>query len=186
MKNRRIFVFYFIFCSVTEGERWLLNYDGSCSIYVICVCLHIVVSNTSCIVLCFCFVCLRLVCPIFCRFLWIAIFLLPFRYYLTFICWFGGIVNHHCLSFLFIVNWNLIPCILYLSIIICTDWSLDLIWTTVSPQAHINRYHRKINHICGVMVTVLHSCLQCSRSWVGIMVKAIVFHFSHVRTKLYI
>jgi hypothetical protein len=50
-------------------------------------------------------------------------------------------------SFLFIVNWNLIPCILYLSIIICTDWSLDLIWTTVSPQAHINRYHRKINHI---------------------------------------
>jgi hypothetical protein len=77
-------------------------------------------------------------------------------------------------SFLFTVNWNLIACILHLSIIIYTDWSRDLIWTPVSPQTHINRYHRKINHICGVMVTVLHSCLQCSRSWDGIMVKDIV------------
>jgi len=35
--------------------------EGSCLIYVICVCLRIVVFNTSCVVLCFCFVCLRLV-----------------------------------------------------------------------------------------------------------------------------
>jgi hypothetical protein len=38
------------------------EYEGSCRIYVICVCLRIVVSNTYCVVY-FCFVCLRPVYP---------------------------------------------------------------------------------------------------------------------------
>ena len=36
-------------------------------------------------ILCFCFVCLRLVCPLCCQCLWIVHFWLPFRYYLTFL-----------------------------------------------------------------------------------------------------
>ena len=38
-------------------------YEGSCLIYVVCACLRIVVSNTYCVVLHFCFVCLCLVYP---------------------------------------------------------------------------------------------------------------------------
>jgi hypothetical protein len=38
------------------------EYEGACRIYVICVCLHIVVSTTYCVVY-LCFVCLRPVYP---------------------------------------------------------------------------------------------------------------------------
>jgi hypothetical protein len=38
------------------------EYEGSCRIYVICVCLRIVVSNTYCVMY-LCFVCLRPVYP---------------------------------------------------------------------------------------------------------------------------
>jgi hypothetical protein len=57
----------------------LSKHEGSCYIYVICVCLHIVVSNTYCVVYLFCFSssCSHL--------LWIVQFLLAFRSYLTFI-----------------------------------------------------------------------------------------------------
>ena len=37
--------------------------EGSCLIYVICVCLRIVVSNTCCVLYLLCFVRLRPVCP---------------------------------------------------------------------------------------------------------------------------
>ena len=52
--------------------------EGSCLIYVIC--LHIGVSNTSCVVFSF------ILCNLCCQFLWTIHLGLLFRYYLMFIC----------------------------------------------------------------------------------------------------
>ena len=59
--------------------------EGSCLIYVICVCLRIVVSNAHYVVVLFFF--LFVLCTLCCQFLWIVHFLLPLRYSLTFIDW---------------------------------------------------------------------------------------------------
>ena len=42
-------------CSVRLGLRLLVGERGSCLIYVICVCLSMVVSNTYCVVFLFSF-----------------------------------------------------------------------------------------------------------------------------------
>ena len=67
--------------------------EGSCLIYVIC--LHIVVSNTSCVVFSF------ILCNLCCQFLWTIHFWLLFRYYLMFI-FIGSILflYYSCIYFL--------------------------------------------------------------------------------------
>ena len=57
-------------------------YESSCLIYVICVCFRVVVSNAYCVV---CFVFFFVLCTLYCQFLWIVLFGLPFRYFITFI-----------------------------------------------------------------------------------------------------
>ena len=49
-------------------------------IYVFSVCLLIAVSNTYCVVLCFCLF-VFILCTLCCQFLWIVHFWLPLRYY---------------------------------------------------------------------------------------------------------
>ena len=58
-------------------------YEGSCLIYVICVCLCIVVSNTYYVVFFSLF--LSVLCTLCCQFLWIVHLWLPLRYSLAFI-----------------------------------------------------------------------------------------------------
>ena len=53
-------------------------YEGSCHIYVICVCLGIVVSNTYCIVFLLWFI--FVLCILYCQFLWNVNFWLHFRH----------------------------------------------------------------------------------------------------------
>ena len=61
-------------------------WEGSCLIYVICVCLRIVVSNSYCAaVFLFCLSSVCVLCTKCCQFLWIIYFWLPFQYFLTFI-----------------------------------------------------------------------------------------------------
>jgi hypothetical protein len=60
-------------------------YEGSCLIYVICVCLRIVVSNTYCVVLQLCFVVRCLVYPMLLIFSGLSICDCPFGILLTFI-----------------------------------------------------------------------------------------------------
>ena len=55
-----------------------------CFFYIIFVCLHIVASNTYCVVFLFCF--FFVLCTLCFQFLWIVHFWLPLRYSLTFIC----------------------------------------------------------------------------------------------------
>ena len=66
--------------------------EDLCLIYVICVCLRIVVSNTECVVFLFCFS-VPCVPYVQCQFLCIVHFLFPLRYSLTFI-----LQNTHHLS----------------------------------------------------------------------------------------
>jgi len=54
-------------------------------IYVICVCLRIVVSNTYCVVFLLCLSSSCVLCTLFCQFLWIVHYWLPIRFSLTFI-----------------------------------------------------------------------------------------------------
>ena len=55
--------------------------ENACLIYVFCVCLRIVVSNTYCVVA---LLCLSSFCvPFVAQFLWIVLFWLPLRYSLT-------------------------------------------------------------------------------------------------------
>jgi hypothetical protein len=68
-------------CSVRIYLRLLVG--SSCLIYVICLCLFKVLSNTYCVVF---FVWLFVVlCTICCQILWIFYFFLPLRYSLAFI-----------------------------------------------------------------------------------------------------
>jgi len=70
---------WFVF---TPSGLW----EGSCLIYVICVCLRIVVSNSYCAaVFLFCLSSVCVLCTKCCQFLWIIYFWLPFQYFLTFI-----------------------------------------------------------------------------------------------------
>jgi hypothetical protein len=54
-------------------------WEDACLICVVCVGLHIMVSNTYCVVLSF-----YVLCTICCQFLWIVLFWLPLRYFLMF------------------------------------------------------------------------------------------------------
>jgi len=79
---------FFFFSQIMTAFNWLFRmsanglhaslYEGSCLIYVICVCF----AYTH-IVLCFCFV-FFVLCTLLCQFLWIVHFWLPLRYSLRF------------------------------------------------------------------------------------------------------
>ena len=58
---------------VLQWTKYIILTNGSCLIYLICVCLHIVVFNTCCVVFLFCF---SSSCS---QFLWIFNFYLPLR-----------------------------------------------------------------------------------------------------------
>jgi len=50
-----IFIFFFMFCPILcLNLQLFVGEEGFCLIYVICVCLRIVVSNTYCVVFLFC------------------------------------------------------------------------------------------------------------------------------------
>jgi hypothetical protein len=88
---------YFIFISIFSGTIVLLHYDSKVRLYLrlfvgglmsylryMCY-LRIVVSNIYCVVFLCCLFSSSVLCTQFCQFLWIVQFLLPLRYYLTFI-----------------------------------------------------------------------------------------------------
>ena len=79
----RVFTFWVSCCDVRYDYRIKTMLIVLCGrarvIYVICVCLRIVVSNTYCVVFFF------VLCTLCCQFLWIILFRLSLRYSLTFI-----------------------------------------------------------------------------------------------------
>jgi hypothetical protein len=74
-----------------------------CLIYVICACLHVVVSNTYCMFIVFLFLFFIVLCTLCCQFLCIVHFWLPLRYSLTFISIFAQYSYFH------ILVWQLHP-----------------------------------------------------------------------------
>jgi len=73
---------FVLWCSLRlpyKNDAHCSLWKGACLIYVICVCLRIVVSNTYCVVFFF------VLCTLCCQFLWIILFRLSLRYSLTFI-----------------------------------------------------------------------------------------------------
>ena len=73
-------------------------WEGSCLIYIICICLCIVVSNTYCVFALFFFV----LCTLCCQFLWIVHFWLSLWYSLMFILY----IFVYLVFLVKIKNWN--------------------------------------------------------------------------------
>jgi hypothetical protein len=99
--------------------------EVSCLIYVICVWLRIVVSNTY-FVACFFFFVL---CTLCCQFLLIVHFWLALRYSLTFIeSWFCSIVSFRCSVSLSVCSFAVNHCIVCVVRLIASDYPFGVVF----------------------------------------------------------
>ena len=80
-----VIVFWFVFTSSCL-------YKGACLIYINCVCLRILMSNTYYVLFLFCFVLFFSSC---CYFLWVVLYWLPQRYSVSFIIMKQTQFNNH-------------------------------------------------------------------------------------------